>query len=157
MNQNFKGIPMKNAYRGFSLIELMIVISIIAFLSALSIPSLLTFLAKAKRTEAYVNLRSLALLQKNYWVEHGTYATTIQGAGSLNWKPEGSCNYTYGFPGSYVTGKLGAPGSALKAATVTNNSFTLAAAADIDGDGSYDVITIDHNGNVTLLEDDLAD
>ena len=45
--------------RGFTLIELMIVVAIIAFLAIVSVPSFMKFLAKAKRAEAYMNLSSI--------------------------------------------------------------------------------------------------
>jgi len=69
--------------------------------------------------------------------------------------------YTYGFPGAdgancYV-GELRAPASALQNARVFDHGFVIAAAADIDDDGVYDVVTIDHQGKVTVVVDDLKD
>ena len=146
--------------RGFSLIELMIVVAIIAFLSMISVPSFLRFLAKTKRSEAYINLRSLYMAQKNYWIEHGTYTTTLNGQDGLGWKPEGKLQYTYGFPGSdgknYVMGSLNTPAGALQNSHVSNTGFVIAAAGDIDGDGEPDVLTIDQDGAIKLVKDDLA-
>jgi len=78
--------------RGFSLIELLVVVAIIAFLSALTIPSLMKFLARSKRSEAMLTLRSLYLAEKAHQMEHGTYSSVIMGndSQSLGWKPEGS-------------------------------------------------------------------
>ncbi len=142
--------------RGFSLIEVMIVIAIIAFFAVLALPNFMTFLAKAKRSEAYIQLRALYMLEKTYFAEHGTYTDRLQGTGSLNWKPEGSINYTYGFPGSCVVGALGAPASALSGAGVSGQGFTISAAADIDNDGENDVLTINEKGEIVILKDDLA-
>ena len=148
--------------RGFMLIELLIVIAIIAFLSALSIPSFMKFLAKSKRTEAYMVLRSLYLAEKGYHLEHGVYSTALTGnsADSLGWKPEGTLQYTYGFPGSegrtFLVGSLKAPGSALQGAGITEQGFVLAAAADIDSDGTFDLITIKSAGVIKVVTDDLA-
>lgn len=146
---------------GFTLIELMIVIAIITFLSMLAIPSLMKFLAKAKRTEAYVHLSSLAMAEKAYFAEHGRYTTLLDGPDSLNWKPEGSVNYSYGFSSgsegkSYFIGNLGTPSSALAPSQISSDGFKICAAGDIDGDGKPDVLCIDHNNKVTILEDDLA-
>lgn len=149
--------------RGFSLIELLVVLAIIAFLSVISIPSFTKFLAKSKRSEAYMTLRSLYLAEKSYQMEHGNYTKNIMGSGkdSLGWKPEGQLLYTYGFPGSegttFVMGSLKTPGSALKGTTISDKGFVIAAAGDIDSDGTHDVITIDQNGKVEVIVDDLQD
>lgn len=145
---------------GFTLIELMIVIAIIALLSMISMPSLTRFLAKAKRTEAYVNLSSLAMAEKTYWAEHGSY-TTVLGQGGLNWKPEGNYNYTYGFPGgqegiNYFTGSLKAPNTTLQGARVSDGGFTIRAAADINGDGRPDILEVNQDNKITIIQDDLA-
>lgn len=147
--------------KGYSLIELLIVIAIILFLSAISIPSLMKFLAKTKRSEAYVTLRSLCMAEKAYWIEHGKYSSNLHGPDGISWKPEGKLQYTYGFPGAegvnYVTGVLAAPGSALSGASVNDKGFVAIAAADIDGDGKFDIVGIDQYGNITLIQDDLQD
>lgn len=144
--------------KGFTLIELMIVIAIIAFLAMVSIPSFKRFLAKAKRTEAYMNLNALATAQKVYWAERGTYSTDLK---ALGWKAEGKTQYTYGFPGAegtnYIVGMLDASASNLGAGKADKESFIAVAAGDIDGDGQPDIITIDQNMNITIVQDDLAD
>src|ERR1700739_2918912 len=106
---------------GFSLIELMVVVAIIAFLAMIAIPNFNRFFAKAKRTEAYMNLHSIYAAEKAYWAEHGTYSDVLSGPGSIGWQPEGykgggvneNFYYTYGFAGSegknYFTGKLQSP------------------------------------------------
>lgn len=142
--------------RGFSLIEVMIVIAIIAFFAVLALPNFMSFLAKAKRSEAHIQLRALYMLQKTYFAEHGTYCDKLQGPNSLNWKPEGQVNYTYGFPGSAVVGALGAPASSLGGASASAQAFTIAAAGDIDNDGEVDLLTINEKGEIVVMKDDLA-
>ena len=149
--------------RGFSLIELMIVVAIIAFLAMVSIPTFKRFLYKCKRSEAYMNLHSIYAAQKAYWAEHGRYAEVLSGENSLGWKPEGSIYYTYGFGGgtegkSYFVGSLGTPSSALTDAKATKDGFaSVRAAGDIDGDGEPDVLTINENNEIKIVKDDLAD
>lgn len=152
---------------GFTLIELMVVVAIIAVLTMLAVPSFTTFIAKAKRTEAYTNLHALYAAQKAYWAEHGTYTTQLAGSDGLGWKPTGyrgggaqeKFYYTYGTPGSegvhYFTGKLLAPSSALSAGHANKDSFLMVAAGDIDGDGNLDILTIDQDNNVTIVQNDL--
>lgn len=144
--------------KGFTLIELMIVVAIIAFLAMVSIPSFKRFLAKAKRTEAYMNLNALATAEKVYWAEHGTYSNDLK---AIGWKPEGQIQYTYGFPGAegknYVTGALQTAASHIGAGSAGKDTFVIAAAGDIDGDGQPDIITIDQDMKIDLVKDDLAD
>ena len=49
---------------GFSLIELMVVVAIMAFLAMIAVPNFNRFLAKAKRAEAYMNLNSIYVTEK---------------------------------------------------------------------------------------------
>jgi type IV pilus assembly protein PilA len=149
---------MKLKYPGFAMIEMMVVIGIMIFLSMLVVPNFMKMLAKAKRTEAYVTLRSLYLAEKAYFMEHGSYTNTF-GSGGLSWKPEGNLNYTYGFPGSegsnFFTGVLKTSSSHLGTASVSSTGFTIAAAGDIDADGLADVLTINQDGVVQIVSDDL--
>lgn len=153
---------------GFSLIELMVVMAIIAFLSVLAVPQFTRFLAKAKRTEAYVNLSALYAAQKAFYVEHGYYANSLYGPGSLGWRPEGYSGggknekfyYTYGFSNGsegthYFTGKLETPQSNLSAARADKNSFVLVAAGDIVGNGKPDILSVDENNNIVIVQDGL--
>jgi prepilin-type N-terminal cleavage/methylation domain-containing protein len=155
--------------KGFTLIELMIVVAIISFLAMVSVPSFAKFLAKAKRAEAYMNLNAIYAAQKAYWIEHGTYSDTLCGNGGIGWKPEGyqgggkneRYNYTYGFGNgsegkNYFTGKLEAAGSSLAHAHAGKDTFLAIAAADIDGDGNLDILSVDQNNNIVIVNDDLA-
>jgi prepilin-type N-terminal cleavage/methylation domain-containing protein len=145
---------------GFSLIELMVVVAIIAFLAMIAVPNFNRFLAKAKRAEAYMNLSSIYAAEKAYYAEHGKYSDILTGEGGIGWKPEGKTYYTYGFAGAegknYFVGKLGTSGSQLQGSRADKNGFVAVAAADIDGDGDVDVITVDENNNIVIVHDDLV-
>ncbi|MFN3479911.1 MAG: type IV pilin protein [Thermodesulfovibrionales bacterium] len=58
---------------GFTLVELMVVIGIIAILSAIAIPLYRGYISNAKRSEAKTNLQSLRLLLEQYFAENGRY------------------------------------------------------------------------------------
>lgn len=154
-----KGEVMRTLSRsGFTLVELMIVVAIIAFLAMIAIPSLMRFSAKAKRSEAYIHLGSLAAAEKAYWIEHGTYTDKLA---ELSWKPEGATTYTYGFAGqegiNFIPGKTTNAASALQGVTKADQTgFVAAASADIDGDGTMDVITVNDKHEFTIATDDLA-
>ncbi len=156
--------------KGFTLIELMIVIAIIAFLAAIGIPQLLQYKARAYQAEVAMNLASLHTAQQAHFAQHGRYSTKLGGEQGLGWKPAGyssnaantNCYYTYGFniPDgqegvSHFTGKLNAPKEALGQATVTEQGFIAAAAADLSGKGNFDVWTIDENRTIKHVKNGL--
>lgn len=155
--------------KGFTLLELMVVVAIIAFLAMIAVPSAMRMYAKAKRAEAYMQLHSIYAAEKAYWMEHGKYTDALTGPDSIGWKPEGykgggkneSFLYTYGFMGgeghNYVTGRLQTPASSLSQAQASKDGFVAVAAGDIDGDGKPDILTINQDNVITVVQDDLND
>jgi type IV pilus assembly protein PilA len=61
---------------GFTLIELMVVVMIIAVLIAIAIPSFLGFRKSAQDRSAQSDIRNVLLSEKAYWLEHGDYTQT---------------------------------------------------------------------------------
>ncbi len=75
--------------KGFTLIELMIVVAIIALLAAIAIPSYRDFVVRSNRTEAKVALTELANLLEKHYSEMGSYATDFgddKAAGEVNYR-----------------------------------------------------------------------
>src|SRR5712692_2178277 len=62
--------------QGFTLIELMIVVAIIGILAAIAIPNFLTYQAKAKQSEAKINLGGIFTTATSYFAENNTYTAT---------------------------------------------------------------------------------
>ena len=59
--------------KGFTLIELMIVVAIIGILAAIAIPNFLRFQAKSKQSEARELLSSIYTAEVSYFAEQNTY------------------------------------------------------------------------------------
>ena len=66
---------MLNNKKGFTLIELMIVVAIIGILAAIAIPNFLKYQAKSKQSEAKVNLKAIFTSEQSYFAEKNTYDT----------------------------------------------------------------------------------
>ena len=73
--------------RGFTLIELMVVIVILTALAMLVGPKLIGRSDDAKRTDAQVQIRNFETALKLYKLDNGNYPTTEQGLQALVTKP----------------------------------------------------------------------
>jgi type IV pilus assembly protein PilA len=67
------------AAKGFTLIELMIVVAIIGILAAIAIPDFIKFQARSKTGEAKANLKGVFTAQRSYYQEHDTYGGAFLG------------------------------------------------------------------------------
>jgi len=83
---------MKKLQKGFTLIELMIVVAIIGILAALAIPNFIRFQARSKQSEVKANLKSLFTAERSYYQEHDTYSECIK---KIGFNPERGNRYHY--------------------------------------------------------------
>ena len=65
----------RNNQKGFTLIELMIVVAIIGILAAIAIPNFTNYQMKAKTAEAKTNLGAIRTSQEAYMAENDTFVT----------------------------------------------------------------------------------
>jgi len=133
---------MKNK-KGFTLIELMIVVAIIGILAAIAIPDFLTFQAKAKQSEAKQNLGAIYTTQIAYYGEKDSYASDGFCFALLNWEPEGNTRYTYHCGTDSILSDTGEGGTAPAGVDGDENGFTIGAAGVITKNGIDDQWTMD--------------
>ena len=71
----------KNAQKGFTLIEVMIVVAILGILSAIALPSYTKYVEKSRRTDAKVELLRIAQLQESFFAQRLSYAKDLKELG----------------------------------------------------------------------------
>src|SRR4029077_335094 len=85
--------PMKKlVQKGFTLIELMIVVAIIGILAAIAIPNFIKFQARSKQSEAKANLKAIFTAQKAFFQEKDRFSTLT---GEVGFEPERNNRYAY--------------------------------------------------------------
>ncbi|MGL5585515.1 MAG: type IV pilin protein [Plesiomonas sp.] len=114
---------------GFTLIETMIVVAIIAIIAAIAIPSYQNHIIKSRRTEVLTQLLQGQLAQERLWLMNKTYSTNLANIGLIN-----STYYTFTTPIS-----------------ATANTYTLKATAigSQTKDTNCTTLTLDDKGNKT--------
>jgi prepilin-type N-terminal cleavage/methylation domain-containing protein len=65
----------KPGQRGFTLIELMIVVAIIGILAAVAIPAFMDYMKKSKKTEASLQLNKISKNDKVYYITNAKFVT----------------------------------------------------------------------------------
>jgi type IV pilus assembly protein PilA len=71
--------------KGFTLIELMIVVAIIGILAAIAIPNFVKFQCRSKQSEAKTNLKAMFTAQESYRAEYDSYIVlTVAQAAATN-------------------------------------------------------------------------
>jgi general secretion pathway protein G len=74
--------------RGFSLIELMIVVVILGLMATLLVPRIMDRPEEARVAKARIDMRTLESALRLYRLDNGNYPTTEQGLAALVRKPE---------------------------------------------------------------------
>lgn len=85
---------------GFTLIEMLVVITIIAMIMALVAPRVLNYLSESKVKAAKIQIASLGSALDLYYLDEGHYPTTSEGLVALVQRPENSPTWN----GPYLKG-----------------------------------------------------
>jgi len=138
--------------KGFTLIELMIVVAIIGILAAIAIPNFLAYQARARQAEARTNLGGVYVAESAFFANSGhfdNFSNIGFQLGNTSNATCGPCRYTYrvadatAFGGGSAQSIAAGQGSVQPDTGATQNAmsataFTITAVANLDADSTLD-------------------
>lgn len=138
-------VRFQDGVRGFSLIELMIVVAIIAVLSAIAIPTYTKYMQRSRRSDAY------AALSQAQGVLERCYALTYD-YGNASAGQKGCAPVTTTSPSGYYTISLTFPGGSSAPYSSYTLTATPAAGSPQASDTTCASISIDSANQKTALD-----
>lgn len=138
-NKILKSVRKDFLTKGFSLIELMVVVAIIGVLSAVGYPSFMSHLAKASKSEAQQVLISISQRQAQYFMDAREYAASL-GTDGLNMIIPKNSAYALSGADSFVC-------SSSTASICSNDNYTILLSDGTSSDAPVKSSIADYNAS----------
>jgi type IV pilus assembly protein PilA len=152
------GRPQELKGKGLAIAAVIVGFVWLPLLVAIAVPNFLRFQARAKQSEAKVNLKEAYAAEKSYFAEFERYT---EDPAEHDWRPKLGSRYTY-----YIGKNVFAP--TFKEATtlaapedaqsyVRDDAFRLVAVGNLDSDDTLDVWVIDENNELVNTSNDITE
>ena len=141
---------------GFSLVELMIVVAIMAILAAIAIPTYLNFQMKARESEARTNLAAIKTCEESYKAENDLYVActaspaAVPGSVAVPWAAEAAVAPGMSFD-DIGFNPSGSVRYQYEVAAADATAFLGTAVGDLDDDGATGNFQVTQATNVEKL------
>jgi general secretion pathway protein G len=96
------GIGSRRTEAGFTLVEMLVVITIIGLIMSLVGPRVLSYLSDSKVKTAHIQIQGFSAALDLYYLDNGRYPTTTEGLAALAQKPDGAVTWN----GPYLNGGM---------------------------------------------------
>ncbi|MFH1303944.1 MAG: prepilin-type N-terminal cleavage/methylation domain-containing protein [Planctomycetota bacterium] len=128
-----------NRQKGFTLIELMIVVVIIGILAALAIPRFMQATVKSKQSEVKGILKQIYTMERTYRQQNGVYLACANNAAFNAIGVEIPVSALYGY-----------------SVALAGTGFTATGTVNLDDDAAMDTWTINDAGTLACTSDDVT-
>jgi general secretion pathway protein G len=95
-----RSLRIRHAEAGFTLVEMLVVITIIGLIMSLVGPRVLTYLSDSKVKTARIQIQGFSAALDLYYLDSGRYPTSSEGLNALAQKPDGAATWN----GPYLKG-----------------------------------------------------